>query len=45
MVPVGDSVRVVHHADDVRLVRGVERRHGDVSHGAELTAVVEVLVL
>lgn len=44
-VPIDDAIGMVHHADDVGLVGGVERRHRDVPHGAELAAVVQVLVL
>lgn len=45
MLPVDNTVRMVHHPYDVRLVRGVEWRHGDVSHCSEFTAVVQMLVL
>jgi hypothetical protein len=44
-VPVEDPVGLVHHADDVGLVGGVQRSHRDVAHGTELAAVVQVLVL
>lgn len=45
MVPVYNSIGMVHHPDDVGLVGGVQGRHGDVPDGAELAAVVQVLVL
>ena len=37
--------RVVHQLDNLSLVRGIDRRHRNVSHGTEFTAVVQVLVL
>lgn len=42
---VPDSVLLVHHLLQQRLVVGIERRHWDVSHGTELTTVVQVFVL
>ena len=44
-LPVADAVLLVHHLLQQRLVVGVERGHADVTHRAELTAVVQVLVL
>ena len=41
---VGDAVLFVHHLLQQRLVIRVHRSNGDVTHGAELTAVVQVLV-
>lgn len=43
-LPVPDSVLLVHHLLQQGLVVSVERGHADVSHGPELTAVVQVLV-
>lgn len=39
-----DPVLVIHHGDDLLLVVG-NRSYRDVSHYAELSAVVEVLIL
>ena len=39
-----DPVLVIHHGDDLLLVVGY-RSYGDVSHYAELSTVVEVLIL
>lgn len=42
---VPNAIFLVHHLLQQRLVIGVERRHGDVPHGPELAAVVQMLVL
>lgn len=43
-LPVPDSVLLVHHLLQQRLVISVERGHADVSDRPELTTVVQVLV-
>lgn len=45
VVPVHHALVVVHHAQDQRLVGGVDRRYADVAHRPELAAIVQVLVL
>lgn len=42
---VPDSVLLVHHLLQQRLVVSVQRSHRDVPHGSELTTVIQVLVL
>ena len=42
---VDDAVLVVHHLLELLLVVRIDGNDADVAHGAELTAVVQVLVL
>lgn len=42
---IPDSVLLVHHLFQQRLVVSVERRHRDIPDRTKLTAVVQVLVL
>lgn len=44
-VAIDHAIALVHHAQDERLVGGVQRRYRDVAHGSELTAIVQMLVL
>lgn len=45
LAPVHDPVTLVHHTHYQCLVRRVQRSHGDVTDGSEITTIVQVLVL
>jgi hypothetical protein len=36
---------LIHELDDLLLIGGVKWRHGNVSHSAELSAIIQVFVL
>jgi len=42
---MSDTIFIIHHLLQQRLVARVDRRNGDVTHSTKLSAVVQMLVL
>lgn len=44
LVPIENPFEVVHHANDLTVIRRIDWSNGDVSYSSEFTAVVQMLV-